>query len=55
MILGFRQEASENVKIALPSRRQLNFQGSGTLEIEFVFAFFGVQKQRPKGVSPKMA
>ena len=34
MILGFGQETSENVKIALPCRRQLNFQGLGTLEIE---------------------
>ena len=34
MILGFGQETNENVKIAFPSRRQLSFQGSGTLEIE---------------------
>ena len=35
MILGFGQETSEIVKIALPCRRELNFQGLGTLEIEF--------------------
>ena len=35
MILGFGRETAENVKIELASRRQLNFQGSGTLEIEF--------------------
>ena len=34
MILGFGQEMSEIVKIALPCKRQLNFQGSGALEIE---------------------
>ena len=34
MILGFGQETSEIVKIALPCKRQLNFQGLGALEIE---------------------
>ena len=34
IILGFGQETSEIVKIALPCKRQLNFQGSGALEIE---------------------
>ncbi len=40
-ILGFGQETSENVKIALPCRRQLNFQGSGTLEKRHFRSFFG--------------
>ena len=34
IILGFGQETSEIVKIALPCRRELNFQGSGAFEIE---------------------
>ena len=33
-ILGFGRETSEKVKIELPSRRELNFRGLGTLAIE---------------------
>ena len=32
--LGFGQETNENVKIELPCRRELNFRGSSTLNIE---------------------
>ena len=34
IILRFGWETNENVKIALPSKRQLNFQTSGALEID---------------------
>ena len=53
-ILGFGRETSEKVKIELPSRRELNFRGSGTLAIELFWWFLGVQNQRRKGDSPKM-
>ena len=43
MILGFGQETSENVKIALPCKRQLNFQGSGTLEKRNFLVFVEVK------------
>ena len=33
-ILGFGRETSEKVKIELPSGRELNFRGLGTLAIE---------------------
>ena len=49
MILGFWQETSENVKIALPSRRQCNFQGSGTLEKRQFGSFSGVKLRVQSG------
>ena len=43
----------ENVKIELPSRRQLNFQGSGTLKIELFLLFLGYRISVPKGTRPR--
>ena len=54
-IFGVGREIRQKVKIALPSRRQCNFRGSGTFEIELFLVIFGGQNQRPKGDSPKMA
>ena len=52
-ILGFGREISEKVKIALPSRRQCNFRGSGTLEIELFWRFLGSRISVEKGTRPR--
>ena len=54
-IFGVGRERCEKVEIALPSRRQCNFRGSGTFDIELFWSFWGVQNQCRKWDSPKMA
>ena len=54
-IFGFGRERCEKVKIALPSRRQCNFRGSGAFDIELFWSFWGVQNHCRKWDSPKMA
>ena len=53
MILGFGEETSENVKIELPCRRELNFRGSGTLVIELFSRFLGCTISVEKGTRPR--
>ena len=52
-ILGFGRETRENVKIELPSRRELNFRGSGTFEIELFWRFWGSKISIEKGTRPR--
>ena len=53
MILGFGRETSEKVKIELPSRRELSFRGSSTLDIEFFWRFLGSRISVEKGTRPR--
>ena len=52
-ILGFGRETSEKVKIELPSRRELNFRGSGTFVIELFWWFLGSRISVEKGTRPR--
>ena len=47
------REIHEKVKIALPSRRQCNFRGSGALEIEFFLRFWGSRISIEKRTRPR--
>ena len=50
---GVGREIREKVKIALPSRRQCNFRGSGTFEIELFWRFWGSRISVEKGTRPR--
>ena len=52
-IFGVGRELCEKVEIALPSRRQCNFRGSGTLEIELFWRFLGSRISVRKGTCPR--
>ena len=52
-IFGVGREIHEKVKIALPSRRQCNFRGSGTFEIELFWRFWGSRINVEQGTRPR--
>ena len=52
-IFGLGREIREKVKIALPSRRQCNFRGSGTFGIELFWRFWGSRISVEKGTRPR--
>ena len=52
-ILGFGRETSEKVKIELPCRRELNFRGSNTFEIELFWCFLRSRISVEKGTRPR--
>ena len=53
IILVFGQETSENVKIELPCRQELNFRGSNTFEIELFWCFLVSRISVEKGTRPR--
>ena len=52
-IFGVGREIRQKVKIALPSRRQCNFRGSGTFEIELFWRFWGSRINVEQGTRPR--
>ena len=52
-IFGFGREPCEKVKIALPSRRQCNFRGSGAFDIELFWSFWGSRITVENGTRPR--